>query len=176
MAIIRKRDRLALCSILFLIWPLVTGALDYRANLDARILAAHNKERAALGLPALRWSEDLALGARQWSDHLAQTARFEHSPNPPDEELLGENIWGGDRGAFGPEAMVGLWISEKRNFRYGTFPRTSSTGNVADVSHYTQVMWRATTEVGCALSKGASEEILVCRYRNPGNIMGQRVY
>lgn len=176
MAAIGRKGRLALCGLLALAWPLVTGALDYRFDFDARILTAHNRERASLGLPALRWSADLAVGAKQWSDHLARTARFAHSPDPTGEELLGENIWGGDPGAFAPEAMVGLWIAEKREFQDGTFPRISRTGNVADVSHYTQLIWRSTKEVGCALSRGAREEILVCRYRNPGNIMGQQVF
>ena len=176
MACIGKKARWALRALLAFAWPFVTAAQDYRFDFDARILGAHNSERASLGLPALRWSADLAGGAKQWSDHLARTSGFYHSPDPPGAELLGENIWGGDRGAFGPEAMVGLWIAEKRQFTYGTFPRNSRTGNVADVSHYTQVMWRATTEVGCALSRGTREEVLVCRYRNPGNIMGQLVF
>ena len=175
MAIGGKRGRLGLCGLLVLVWPLVTGALDYRSNFEPRLLAAQNRERASLGLPPLRWASDLVPGARQWSDHLARTARFEHSPNMPGEELLGENIWGGDPGAFTPEAMIDLWIGEKRNFQLGTFPRNSRTGRVSDVSHYTQLIWRSTSEVGCALSRGAAEEILVCRYRHPGNVVGQQV-
>jgi len=153
-----------------------TGATGYRTNFDARILDAQNRERAVAGVPALRWSDDLAVGAKQWADHLARTGGFYHSPDPPGQELLGENIWGGSPGAYTPEAMVGLWASEKRNFKYDVFPRTSRTGDVSDVSHYTQLVWRATGEVGCALSRGASEEILVCRYRNPGNVMGSMVF
>lgn len=168
--------RIVTSMALTLVWPLVTGAQDYRFDFDKRILSAHNRERATLNLPALRWNSDLVAGAKQWADHLARSRQFAHSPNMPGEELLGENIWGGDLDAFSPEAMVGLWISEKRDFTYGTFPQNSRTGRVANVSHYTQVMWRATEEVGCALSRGATEEILVCRYRHPGNVIGQRVF
>nr|WP_240500042.1 CAP domain-containing protein [Sphingomonas montana] len=150
--------------------------MGYRSNFDSRILAAHNGERAVLGLPALRWSSDLAVGARNWSSTLARTGQFAHSPNRQGEELLGENIWGGDPDSFTPESMINLWVSEKREFRTGTFPTNSRTGNVRDVAHYTQMIWRSTGEVGCALSRGASEEILVCRYRNPGNVIGQKVY
>ena len=176
MAAIGRRGRRGLSGRLAFAWPLSTGALDYRSNFDGRLLAAQNRERASLGLPPLRWAPDLATGARQWSDHLARTAGFSHSPDTPGEELLGENIWGGDPGAFAPEAMIGLWIGEKRNFQLGTFPHNSRTGRVADVSHYTQLIWRSTTEVGCALSRGAAEEILVCRYRHPGNVIGQQVF
>ncbi|WP_033922461.1 CAP domain-containing protein [Sphingomonas sp. 37zxx] len=176
MAVFAKGIRQALCGLLILSWPLLAGATDDRANFDARILAAHNRERAGLGLPMLRWNVDLAVGAKQWSDTLGRTGQFMHSPDDPDDELLGENIWGGDVGFFQPEAMVALWVSEKQQFRQGTFPYTSRTGDVMDVSHYTQIVWRSTTDVGCAISRGANEEILVCRYKNPGNIMGRRVY
>jgi hypothetical protein len=174
MASIAKKIRLVACSLL--VWPALTGAMGYRSNFDMRILAAHNKERAGLGLPALKWNPDLVTGARTWSSTLARTGQFAHSPDNPGEELLGENIWGGDPGAFTPESMVNLWVSEKRQFRTGTFPTNSRTGNVRDVAHYTQMVWRSTGEVGCALSQGASEEILVCRYRNPGNVIGQKVF
>lgn len=176
MAIWKSKRKLALSTILALSWTLLTGASNDRSDFDSRILAAHNRERATLGIGSLRWSADLAVGAKQWSDTLGRTGQFAHSPDQPGEELLGENIWGGDPGAFSPEAMVALWIKEKRAFKFGVFPRTSTTGRVEDVSHYTQLVWRSTTEVGCGLSKGASEEILVCRYRHPGNVMGQLVY
>jgi len=176
MALSTRRRTFVVTSVLAFSWTLLTGALGFRTDFDARILSAHNRERASLGLDELRWSEDLAAGAKTWADTLNRTRQFAHSPDKPGEELLGENIWGGDPGAFAPEEMVGRWIREKRDFQFGTFPRNSKTGNVADVSHYTQLVWRFTTEVGCALSRGDHEEILVCRYRNPGNIIGQRVY
>ena len=50
------------------------------------------------------------------------------------------------------------------------FPDNSTTGKVEDVGHYTQVIWRATSEVGCAEATSADEDILVCRYTEAGNI------
>src|ERR1700712_293796 len=155
MAFIGWKRKLANCTILLVSWPLSMGALGYRTDFDARILAAQNRERASLGLPMLRWNANLAVGAKQWSDTLGRTGRFEHSPDKPGDELLGENIWGGDPNAFSPEAMVRLWTSEKLQFQLGTFPQNSRTGNVAAVSHYTQMVWRKTQEVGCAMSRGA---------------------
>jgi hypothetical protein len=69
--------------------------------------------------------------------------------------------------------MVEGWIEEKRHFRPGRFPDNSRTGDFADVGHYTQLMWRATDRVGCALAAGAEEEVLVCRYRTAGNVVGE---
>ncbi|MGB7407660.1 MAG: CAP domain-containing protein, partial [Pontixanthobacter sp.] len=116
----------------------------------------------------------LADSAAKWAGHLAQTGKFEHSPNIRGQRRRGENIWGGTPGAYTPEAMVGLWIAEKEAFKKGTFPRNSTTGNVQDVAHYTQVIWKETHEVGCAVARSNREEILVCHYSRPGNVVGRK--
>jgi hypothetical protein len=158
---------LLLCS------PLVTGSIDYNKPFEDRLLSAHNRERSAWGVPPLRWNAELASGAQEWADYLARTGKFQHSPDLPGERPLGENLWAGTAGAYRPEAMVGLWISEKKYFKSGTFPKNSITGRVEDVGHFTQLVWRDSAEVGCAKSVGGGEEVLVCRYSSPGNIMGR---
>lgn len=152
--------------------PATGGVQPAIPQFRALVLQAHNAERLRLGVPALRWDDRLAAGAQSWADHLARTGRFEHSPDGPGQERLGENIWGGTPHSYAPEAMVGLWIEEKRYFKPGTFPHNSVTGRVTDVSHYTQLVWRTTAQVGCARSVGRSEEIMVCRYSRPGNLLG----
>jgi hypothetical protein len=142
---------------------------------DQRILVAHNRERSGLGLTPLSWNPALARSARRWADHLAMTGRFEHAPeNYAAPE--GENLWAGTKGYFTPEAMVNAWIREKRFFRPGSFPDNSTTGRVEDVGHYTQLVWRATTEVGCAEAASAGEDILVCRYAEAGNYRGEQPF
>jgi hypothetical protein len=141
-------------------------------NLESRMLASHNLERAKMGAEPLTWNAQLAKGAQQWADHLSRHGKFEHSPNIPGQPLEGENIWGGTPGAYSAEAMVNLWVAEKKYYKSGTFPHNSTTGNVADVSHYTQMIWHNTGQVGCGLSGIGAEEILVCRYARPGNVIG----
>ena len=58
----------------------------------------------------------------------------------------------------------------------GIFPPVSMTGNGADVGHYTQIVWRKTTEVGGAIATGGGNDVLVCRYSQPGNIIGEPVF
>ncbi|MEO7787879.1 MAG: CAP domain-containing protein [Sphingomicrobium sp.] len=151
------------------------GGLGLRQDFDTRLLAAQNRERAALGVPPLKWNPALAVGAQSWAKHLARTGRFEHSPDDPAAEPEGENLWAGSVGQYPPESMIGLWIAEKRDFKPGVFPNNSRSGRVESVSHYTQLVWADTHEVGCALERGTSEDILVCRYAQAGNVIGGRV-
>lgn len=157
---------------LALLAPLAGGATDTAANFDQRLLTAHNRERALLGLEPLNWNPALVQSAQRWADHLAATGRFEHSHDDP-YEPEGENLWAGTRGYYSPEQMVDAWAREKRYFRRGTFPDNSTTGRVEDVGHYTQLVWRDTRQVGCAKATGAQEDVLVCRYAAAGNYRGQ---
>jgi hypothetical protein len=153
--------------------PLMAGATQFSSDFDGRILAAQNAEREALGVAPLHWDPALAASAQRWADHLAQTGRFEHAPENTDAPE-GENLWAGTKGYFSPEAMVHAWIAEKRLFRPGRFPDNSVTGRPSDVGHYTQVIWRTTGQVGCAHAQSRNEDILVCRYNEAGNWVGER--
>jgi hypothetical protein len=156
--------------------PLMIGGTGRTSSLEARLLAAHNRERAAIGVPPLQWDDSLAADAKIWADALAATNSFVHSPaDPSDPEVEGENLWAGTRGAWSPEEMVGLWIAEKRDYTPGVFPAVSRSGDYEQVGHYTQVIWRNTRRVGCALASGAREDILVCRYSEGGNVIGEQV-
>ena len=171
--------KLGAALLLGLAAPLIQGSLGFDANLEARLLAAHNRERATAGVPALAWDRSLAAGAAKWGRYLASTGAFDHSPEALGEtgdEPVGENLFMGTRGYYGPEAMVASWIEEKRNFRPGAFPNNSRTGSFEDVGHYTQVMWRATGQVGCAVIASARDDVLVCRYAEPGNVEGERPF
>jgi len=169
-----KRSHLRLLAMLAAT-PLLVGSLGPRTNFNERLLAAQNRERAQLAVPLLQRDDELARGAADWAQHLSRSGRFEHSPDAPGAEPQGENIWGGTPGYYMPENMVALWVAEKRDFQPGTFPANSRTGKVEDVSHYTQLIWRRTTHVGCATNFSGREEILVCRYSTAGNVVGQEI-
>lgn len=141
---------------------------------EARLLAAQNRERAAIGMPPLAWDPALASAAASYGPVLAAFGRLQHSPTQtrPGQR---ENLWRGPTNTYSPEQMVATWSGEKRFFRPGIFPMVSSTGNWFDVSHYTAMIWRTTTRVGCALYKTPRWEYLVCRYSPPGNIDGRPV-
>ena len=144
------------------------------SGLPERLLALHNRERAAVGAPPLGWDAQLAAAAAAYGPVLARQGRLSHSPQ---ESRPGqaENLWMGTRGGYSLEEMAGGWAAEKRLFRPGVFPDVSSTGHWADVSHYTQMIWRSTTRLGCALHRSERSDFLICRYSPPGNVVGQRV-
>ena len=147
---------------------------SYGSSLEARLLASHNRERAAFGAAPLKWDPNLAVAAASYGPALSAMGRLQHSSraNRPGQA---ENLWMGTRGAFSPEAMVGAWNDEKRFLRPGVFPYVSSTGNWQDVAHFTQVIWKGTTHVGCAVHRDARYEFLICRYSPKGNVDGRRV-
>ena len=169
----RRTIRLAASAALALAAPLLIGGTGRLTSLDARLLAAHNRERGAAGIEALAWDPALAAEAAAWGRELAASGEFEHAPDRGGDDPQGENLWAGTPGAYSPEEMVEGWIEEKKYFRPGRFPDNSVTGDCADVGHYTQLMWRESDRVGCALAKGAEEEVLVCRYRTAGNVVGE---
>lgn len=59
-----RKIRLILAAALAAAAPFVAGTVDRTSMLDARILAAHNRERLALGVPALGWDARLARDAQ----------------------------------------------------------------------------------------------------------------
>ena len=142
--------------------------------IEARLLAAHNVERARAGVPPLRWADNLEAEARVWARQLIASNRFAHDPALHGH---GENLWTGWGGrVWTPEEMIGEWIAEKADYRHGAFPNVSRTGAWSDVGHYTQLIWRDTTHVGCAVETRGDRSVLACRYAPPGNIDGRTAY
>lgn len=161
-----------------LLWPAaaVSATTLYSRGRDtsARLLAMHNVERARMNIAPLQWDPQLAAAAASYGPALASIGFLRHSPRQirPGQR---ENLWMGTRGAFSPEQMVGSWIAERSAFRPGMFPNVSRTGNWEDVAHYTQVIARDTTRVGCFIQPAGQWDYLICRYSPPGNIDGRRL-
>lgn len=143
-------------------------------NFAAELLLHHNLERKRLGVPQLAWSQKLAQDSKRWADRLAQIDRMEHA-SQAERGGAGENLWMGSAGMYSASDMVQGFIDERRDFRRGKFPNISRTGNWRDVGHYTQVIWRDTQQVGCAVSRGRTHDFLVCRYWPAGNVYGAEI-
>ncbi|MDR3521774.1 MAG: CAP family protein [Acidocella sp.] len=153
-------------AVLFLVRP---AHAQVNSDNIAELLAAHNFYRTNLRLPPLRWSGVLADEAQDWAEHLAGIGTLQHS-GP------GQNLAWATAGSKSLTQLVNLWGSERRYFENGNFPEISSTGNWMDVGHYSQIIWAATTEVGCGFAEGYGRDYLVCDYDPAGNVMGERPY
>jgi hypothetical protein len=141
----------------------------------------HNSYRAQVGVPPLTWSDTLAQSAQQWANQLAATKSLAHSRS-------GENLASANNSQLYPSVTqtADAWGQEKQHFVGGTFPNVSNTGNWEDIGHYTQMVWRNTTEVGCGLAHYDDDQsmpgyilhntVLVCHYNPAGNVTGQSVY
>lgn len=149
------------------------GPEDRLADFKGRVLASHNAERVRLGVPPLAWSDALAANASRYAAHLAMLPVLEHDDSI---DVEGENLWRGTKGAYSPEDMVNLWIDERRVFVNKPFPYVSTTGDIEDVGHYTQLIWRSTGLVGCAVAEAGEDEVMVCRYMEGGNVMTEMTY
>ncbi len=142
------------------------------ALLERIMLSRHNAARAALGLAPLVWDKGLSADARNYAEAMAASGRFAHA----DQHGEGENLFTGTRDAYSYAEMIDLWLAERRDFVNAATPGFSRTGRAGDVAHYTQIVWRGTRAVGCALASNARDDFLVCRYSPPGNVVGERAY
>jgi uncharacterized protein YkwD len=159
--------------VLFLAVLTMVSPASARDDFAKAILDAHNRERAAVHVPSLVWDSDLAADAAVWAKHLADSGRFEHSSFEA-RKGEGENLWEGTRGGFAPGEMVGAWIAEKTYFDGGAFRTGVTRGHVT--GHYTQMIWRNTNAVGCAMAGARDIDVLVCRYSPAGNVVGETPY
>ncbi|HYW15673.1 MAG TPA: CAP domain-containing protein [Allosphingosinicella sp.] len=151
-----------------------TGEEQDLSRFEARLLDLHNRERSATGARPLVWDRSLASASATYGPALARLDKLAHSP-ANSRRGQGENLWMGTRDAYELEEMAGSWAAEKGLFRPGFFPQVSRSGNWSDVAHYTQVIWKGTTRVGCAVHKTRKWDFLICRYSPHGNVVGQRV-
>ena len=149
---------------------------------QATILALHNQYRAAAGVAPLVWDDQLASDAQAWADALvARGGTLAHSnpadPNDPDTGHAkgeGENLAGGQSAATAPSQ----WYEEKPLFDAAKNKSGFNDTNPDWVNwgHYTQMMWSATTKIGCGTAPGPIYQITSCRYSPPGNFDGQLAY
>ena len=133
------------------------------------ITAHHNQVRADVGVEPLQWSPDLAAYAQQWAEQLAISGcQMKHrSPN-----VYGENLFQGTFGAYVAVDAAKAWETEKKDYAGGVL----TDSNWAPAGHYTQMVWRQTTRLGCgqAICKGTL--IVACNYEPAGNFIGRKPY
>lgn len=148
------------------------------------VITAHNKWRAEVGVTdKLRYSPALAATAQAWADQLKQTNHCQMRHSKPDGRY-GENLYWGSAMAWSDgrkelqkvssKQVVDSWGSEKADYDYAS--NQCTPGKMC--GHYTQVIWRSTTTVGCgmAVCEDTQEQVWACQYLPAGNWIGSKPY
>ena len=146
-----------------------------------QIIDYHNQKRKEVGSPDLSWSVPIAQYAQKRADTIAKTKQFEHlaaGQNPYGENLAQGGSSGGGPGYTVVSACDG-WFTEKKLMPAGPPVMSIALFNLG-VGHYTQMVWKNTTEIGAGIAHfeqdGFKMTVVVCCYNPPGNMMGKPVY
>ncbi|GIZ48197.1 hypothetical protein CKM354_001126700 [Cercospora kikuchii] len=131
----------------------------HNGSLESEILNSTNYYRSRHAARPVAWNSTLAHFAQGW----AAGCIWGHSGGP-----YGENIAAGFVNAT---LAVDAWAGEEVEYDYEKEGFSLATG------HFTQLVWRDTTEVGCAIAQCQSlvgtkvhGAYLVCEYNPAGNV------
>jgi pathogenesis-related protein 1 len=137
-------------------------------TLAHEMLTAHNAVRQKIAVRPLKWSDKLAAQAEDWAKTLASTGASKMQGIP------GQNIAyttppGWAKGAD----IVAAWAAEVTNYDH---EKNACIDAKLRCRHYTQVVWRNTNLLGCAVAHDAQRDIWVCDYDPPGNDAAESPY
>ncbi|XP_014296097.1 uncharacterized protein LOC103580017 isoform X1 [Microplitis demolitor] len=130
-------------------------------------LETHNYYRNRHGVPALRLNKQLCKTSQDWANILATKGRLEHRANIE----YGENLycmWSSNpKTIVNGDEPVNDWYAEESQHQYNREPTTLKTG------HFTQIVWRSSTELGVGMARNRNGEVyVVCNYNPAGNFLG----
>jgi pathogenesis-related protein 1 len=153
---------------------LASAALVAAQNSPQEFVDLHNAARRAVGvgLGPVTWDDTVAAYAQSYAAQRQGDCALKHSTNSP----YGENLLAGPAGApVSASDAVRMWVAEKQYYNYGTNSCSAPPGE--DCGHYTQVVWRNTTAIGCArVDCNNGGAFLICSYSPRGNTIGQSPY
>lgn len=140
-------------------------SLGWNDNKDlADLLLWHNVYRCMHDVPLLTWDDTIAANAQRWANQCG--GNMQHSSNEVRANVAGfqrtgENLYRSTQ-ASGKEGAK-MWYDEIESTWGGL---VSSFG--MGTGHYTQLVWKGTTKLGCGHSAG----LVVCQYGEAGNMGG----
>lgn len=143
-------------------------------------LSKHNTYRNIHRSPALSVSNSANITAQAWANRLATTGTFAHSSSSQ-RKGAGENlyVYYTTASAVAPDSLaksaVDSWYNEVKQYNYANPVFSAATG------HFTQVVWKGSTQLGCGAAKGTKTMngrnynafYVVCHYAPAGNVVGQ---
>ena len=145
------------------------------------MLDTHNRARAAVGVAPLAWSDALAGEAQQWAHQLArENCQLRYDPDEKRRETTGQNLYR----AFAAAPYAGYrktpgdaaerWLREASQYDHTT--HQCKPGLASQCGAYLQMIWDATTALGCAQARCDAAEVWVCHYAPRGGQEGLKPY
>ncbi|MDB9436159.1 CAP family protein [Dolichospermum lemmermannii CS-548] len=143
-------------------------------------LSKHNSYRATHSSPNMTISSSANNTAQGWAQYLATNGLFQHS-GATQRNNAGENLHVSYTTAPSinyttlANTAVQSWYNEVSAYNYNSPGFSSATG------HFTQVVWKSSTQLGCGTAKGTktlngtkyNAFYVVCHYLPAGNVQGQ---
>uniref|UniRef100_A0ACD5ZND3 Uncharacterized protein n=1 Tax=Avena sativa TaxID=4498 RepID=A0ACD5ZND3_AVESA len=142
-------------------------------NTPQDFVDAHNAARADVGVGPVSWDDTVAA----WAEAYAEIRRVDYElVHSPEGRPYGENLFGGSGADWTATDAVNLWVSEKQYYDHDSNTCSAPAGE--SCGHYTQVVWRDSTAIGCArvVCDGGDGVGIICSYNPPGNWEGQSPY
>jgi hypothetical protein len=165
------------------------------STFESNILKLHNDAREKAGLQPLQYDKALAQKAQDWAEFLKsqEQCTLRHPINTQEEidmyipGNMGQNLYVGHGYPVSPanaEAAVTGWYNECKDYSPPA-PTEQIPKNFDAVGHFTQLMWKDSKKLGCAIVDcpkqmtdsnnnvvEAKGNIIACNY-DKGNIGGQ---
>ncbi|GJN24436.1 hypothetical protein PR202_gb12174 [Eleusine coracana subsp. coracana] len=142
---------------------------DLSASVAVDISGPYMLLQAKISKPCIQ-RQSAAAYARRYAQ---QYCGLKPSPKP---RPYGENGYWGSNGKSASDA-VGSWMTDKPFYHHESNNSCSAPAG-RSCSRYTQVVWRNTTAIGCALAVCSDDRgvFILCAYSPPGNVAGQKPY
>ena len=162
-----------LLTTIFLTGAVTTSALtagpgDTLPPFAQEMLTGHNAVRHKVGVPALKWSDKLAERAAEWANTLAKTGASRM------QGTSGQNIaYTSPPGTAKARDVVAAWAAEATNYDH---EKNACIDGKARCHHFTQVVWRNSSFLGCATAHDSQRDVWVCNYDPPGNNVAEKPY
>ena len=136
------------------------------------LVARHNEYRKKHAASSLTILKDLTILCQKTVDNCKKIGRLHHRDfNLDDGTLVGQNLYFTNSTPTGIE-VADNWYSEIEYYDYNGDKIEEKT------SHFTQMVWKNTKQIGCAVAVGPSDDssnnyYIGCDYLPAGNILGQ---
>ncbi|CDH16018.1 related to Protein PRY2 [Zygosaccharomyces bailii ISA1307] len=136
------------------------SASSTSSDFQSTMVDGHNDKRAKHeSTGSLEWDDSLAQYAQNYADKYDCSGSLTHSGGP-----YGENLAVG----YTSQGTIDAWYNEIEKYNWSDPGFSESTG------HFTQVVWKSTTKVGCGSKQcgGSVGTYIICSYNPAGNFIG----